>query len=333
MRRRGCRRPGRLRWRGFPDGGGANDVLNGGFGDDVLAGRVGVDTCLPGPGRDSESACEVFDLQPGFPILATFYYPWYPENWTEAGISPATNYHPSLGLYDSSDTSVIRHHLRAMRYGGMEVGITSWWGHGHFTDQRVGALLRASVDTRFRWAIYYELEGDGDPTVDQIRADLKYITSMYASDQSFLRVKGRFVVFVYSADDTDCGVVERWNQANVVRAYLVLKVFPGYLDCPVQPDGWHQYGPAVAEDDQRPFSFTISPGFWKFGEAPRLGRDPARWTNDIHAMLTSGARWQLVTTFNEWIEGTSVESADEWASDSGFGGYLDALHQATATTS
>jgi hypothetical protein len=37
-------------------------------------------------------------------------------------------------------------------------------------------------------------------------------------------------------------------------------------------------------------------------------------------------RWQIVTSFNEWGEGTSVEGAREWASASGFGTYLDILH-------
>ena len=43
-------------------------------------------------------------------------------------------------------------------------------------------------------------------------------------------------------------------------------------------------------------------------------------------MIRSRARWQLVTTFNEWPEGTAVESAREWATPSGKGAYLDALH-------
>ena len=49
-------------------------------------------------------------------------------------------------------------------------------------------------------------------------------------------------------------------------------------------------------------------------------------------MVASNARWQLVLTFNEWPEGTSVESAREWASPSGYGAYLDALHEVSAVT-
>jgi hypothetical protein len=43
-------------------------------------------------------------------------------------------------------------------------------------------------------------------------------------------------------------------------------------------------------------------------------------------MIASRARWQLITTFNEWGEGTAVESAREWRSSSGYGAYLDILH-------
>jgi hypothetical protein len=307
-----------------------DDVLNGGSGDDRLLGLLGTDTCLQGPGTGAERGCERFDLQPAFPIRATFYYPWFPETW--GGIEPFTNYSPSLGLYDSGDPSVIRAHLRAMLYGGIEVGISSWWGRGESTDERVPRLLRAATDTTFRWTLYYEREGYGDPAVDRIRADLRYIASRYASDQSFLRRDGRFVLFVFSADDTGCGVVNRWARANTVGAYLVLEAFPGYLECPVQPDGWHLYGAAAAEAALLPYSFSVTPGFWKAGEEPFLVRDPARWDQNVSNMLGSGARWQLVTTFNEWGEGTSVESAEEWASASGFGSYLDALHDATPST-
>ena len=86
--------------------------------------------------------------------------------------------------------------------------------------------------------------------------------------------------------------------------------------------------PAVASDSQAGYSYAISPGFYKKGEtAPRLARDPARWTANVQAMVASNAPWQLVTTFNEWGEGTSVESAQEWASPSGRGTYLDTLHR------
>src|SRR5919108_4117390 len=39
----------------------------------------------------------------GRPVRAAFYYPWFPEAWTQSGQRPFTNYRPSSGFYDSSD--------------------------------------------------------------------------------------------------------------------------------------------------------------------------------------------------------------------------------------
>ena len=80
------------------------------------------------------------DLQPSLPIRAAFYYPWFPETWGPSS-DRFTNYHPSLGWYDSSDVGVVSQHIAAMQYGGIQAGISSWWGQGTKTDQRVPTLL------------------------------------------------------------------------------------------------------------------------------------------------------------------------------------------------
>jgi hypothetical protein len=43
-------------------------------------------------------------------------------------------------------------------------------------------------------------------------------------------------------------------------------------------------------------------------------------------VATSKAPFQLIISYNEWGEGTSVESATAWASASGHGLYIDILH-------
>ena len=279
------------------------------------------------------------DVQPSFPIRAAFYYPWFPEAWNQQGFNPFTNYNPSLGFYDASQ-SVTRQHIAAMQYGGIQAGIASWWGQGSRTDTRIAGLLQAAAGTDFRWSIYYENESQGDPSVSQLTNDLTYLRDKYGSDPSFLRINGKFVVFVYADGADACGMADRWKQANTVGAYIVLKVFSGYRNCASQPDSWHQYSPAVASDSQSGYSYAIAPGFWKKGDAVRLARDLNRWNQNVRDMVASRAPWQLVTTFNEWGEGTSVESAREWETGSGYGAYLDALHnngnggapQPTATT-
>jgi Glycosyl hydrolase family 99/CARDB len=282
------------------------------------------------PGTTPPSYAPPGDVQPHFPVRAIFYYPWFPGAWKQGGIYPYTHYNPTLGFYDSSARSVIEQHLQAMSYAGINVGISSWWGQGDKTDARVPDLLAATRATGspVRWSIYYEAEAQGDPSAGAIESDLAYIRDRYGSDPAFFRVDGRFVVFVYADGGDACGMVDRWKQANAaIHAYVVLKVFPGYKSCAAQPDSWHQYSPVKSADSQAGYSYAISPGFYKAAEpTPQLARDPARFRQDVRNMVASNAPFQLVTTFNEWGEGTAVESAAEWASPSGYGDYLDALH-------
>jgi hypothetical protein len=208
--------------------------------------------------------------------------------------------------------------------------ISSWWGQGSKEDARFPMLMDETVKagSPLRWAPYYEEESLGDPTSAKIANDLAYIKSRYASHPAYLRVGGRPVIFAFSTGSDTCGMADRWKAANATQNfYVVLKVFSGYQNCASQPASWHQYGPAKASDRQAGYSFAISPGFNKADEASaRLPRDIMRFRQNVRDMVASGEPWQLVTTFNEWGEGTAVESAAEWASVSGYGKYLDALH-------
>jgi hypothetical protein len=260
-----------------------------------------------------------------FPIRAAFYYPWFPEAWKQGGRYPFTNFTPSAGFYDGTNASVVARHIADMRYAGMNAGIASWWGVGSKEDRRLPLLLAAAHDTPFKWSVYYEPEGYGDPGPARISADLAHLRAD-ATDPAFLRVGGRAVVFVYAQPADACAMADRWASADTSGFYVVLKAFPGYARCRHQPDEWHQYNPAVRSDSQPGRSFTVSPGFHLSGDAERLARDPARFRADVLRMKASRAPFQLVTTFNEWGEGTAVESAAQWASTSGRGIYLDTLH-------
>jgi hypothetical protein len=224
---------------------------------------------------------------------------------------------------------VIAAHLQQLAYGGFSAAIASWAGPGTRTDRRLGELLAATArsGSPLRWAAYVEEEGRGDLATARVAARLQYIARRYGRRPAYLRVGGRPVVFVYGDPGDGCGMARRWSAGNASGVFVVLKVFQGYRRCAGTAEGWHQYAPAKAVDVVAGQSFSVSPGFAHVGEAqPRLGRDLVRFRNDVRAMVASGVPWQLVTTFNEWGEGTAVEPAAEWASADGQGRYLDALH-------
>ncbi len=274
-------------------------------------------------------------FQPSPPIRAAFFYPWFPLAWVQQGFDPFTNYTPSLGFYDSQDDAIIDQQLRLADRAGLDAFIASWWGPGHHTDVAFRYILSRSerVESPYpelRWAAYYEQEGSSDPSPTELTNDLQYLADNMFLRPGYLKVDGRPVVFVWADAADGAGMADRWAQAADQFGgdiYVVLKVFPGYRDDPNQPDSWHQYAPAVAYDAQLPYSATVSPGFWKPGESPRLTRDSALFSSDLEQMASSGAFWHLITTWNEWGEGTAVEPAEEFGDT-----YISLLCESSGTT-
>ena len=269
------------------------------------------------------------------PVRAAFYYPWYPETWHDHG-GPTIKFHPSLGHYSSTDPRPQESHIRSLDYAGMDAAISEWAPPPHYRDERLKQLMArtTAIGSPLKWAVYYTPDDKSDPSPAQLADHLRYIRDNLAAHPAYLRVDGRFVVFVWTnaRNDATCALTNRWRQANSLignQAYVVQKVFRGYASCPAQPQAWHQYGPRSPTHSVAGQSFTVSPGHARFNEAaPRLARNPARFRANVQSMIASKAPWQLVTTFNEWSAGSSVESATEWRSRSGQGIYLDILHAA-----
>jgi acid phosphatase type 7 len=263
------------------------------------------------------------------PARAAFYYPWFPETWSVNG--KQVFYQPTAGYYNSSTQAIVDTHIKALDYAKVKVGIASWWGiNTHQENQRIPLLLSRTqaLGSTLKWSFYYEKEGESDPTVTELKNDLAYIKTNYASSPAYARVNGKPVIFVYNANDGTCAVTDRWAQAAGTEWYVVLKVFPNYKTCANQPSSWHQYAPAAAADRQPGYSYAISPGFWRADEpAARLARDLNRWKQNVRDMVASNEPWQLVTTFNEWGEGTATEAASNWGT-----AYLDALRNNGGST-
>lgn len=278
-------------------------------------------------GNDVDEDCNGIALPASLlpPVRAAFMYPWFPKAWNQGGLFPFTQFTPSDGFYDSSDSLTINRQVEQATNAGLDAFIASWWGPGHHTDSAMTAIfdqLPKSPNPDFRVAIYYEQEGQSDPSAATIKEDLDYL-ELYFKQPNYLRIDDKPVVFVWADVNDRADMATRWSQAKDLfgDVYIVLKVFPGYRTAPDQPDSWHQYAPANRYDSQLPFAVTVSPGFWHAKDAaPRLERDPTVFRSELERMTKSGAFWQLVTSWNEWGEGTSIEPADEFGTT-----YLDIL--------
>lgn len=264
-----------------------------------------------------------------FPVRGAFYYAWYPQTWT-VSTGETARFKPDLGYYVSGDPKVIDSHIDQLEYGKFDVGIISWFGPSSNLDiARITNLMDRTLElnAKIKWTLYYEDEWALDPNHTQLKEDFEYIKKHFAWHPAYAHVDGKPLIFVWNEDE--CEVVDRWVKATNNEWYIIPKLFRGYLDCPQQPNEWHQYGPASAYARFPGHSVSISPGFWHAREPrPRLPRlSESEWCNNVRRMVQSGEPWQLVTTFNEAGEGTGIEStAAYWPSQSGYGYYLDCLH-------
>ncbi len=283
------------------------------------------------------------DFQPSAPYYATFLYPWYRNvatdgsysYWHDQGNTPPTTwfshylpdldpskFDPASELYSSLDYAAFRWQVGKMAEARQEVAITSWFGQGTKQDVAISKYLNDFMKRadnpypNLRFALYYEDEGFGDPTVSQLVNDLTYIKSKYASSPYFLKVKGKPAIFVYGDASDGTATSRRWKDANTQMGnafYYVLKVYSGYAGDPNQPSSWHQYAPASRYNSYGGYSTYVSPGFWKdaAGETVRLGRDLTAFSSAVTAMVGANTTWKLVETWNEWGEGSSVEPGQQ----------------------
>mmetsp|Transcript_10092 Transcript_10092/g.24089 ORF Transcript_10092/g.24089 Transcript_10092/m.24089 type:complete len:1078 (+) Transcript_10092:217-3450(+) len=262
-----------------------------------------------------------------YPTRGFFYYPWYPQTWTVNG--QLAHFEPSIGYYSSSDPFVVENHLDSLDYAHADVSIASWWGIDTNLERarlllRMDRTIERGLD--LKWTIYYEDEMALDPSPAEIREDLKYLKKWFAWHPAWAHYNGKPIIFIWN--EAQCEVVQRWMEASNGEWYVIAKLFGNYRNCPVQPDHWHQYGIGDGTLEYEGVSFTIGPGFWRADKPtpkkPRLSK--SQWCSNVQEMSSSGQPWQLIVSFNEAGEGTMVESSPSWASSSGYGYYLDCLH-------
>lgn len=253
-------------------------------------------------------------------IVCTVFYPWYANpntsgywrHWEEVGYLPpktwSANYlpnylpnypdstwNPSVQLYDSTDTEVLRWQDSTVRRAGIDIAISSWWGIGTYEDNAFAKAI--GICKSVQWCIYYEKEGYGNPSPSEIYSDLKYVIDNYGPTHNYAKIDDKWIIFVYVAIGTD--VADRWRQA---KEMLASDGYDVYLngDRAIKSDPWdsrHIYNPieyaaytsSLSDVDD---SALISPGFWLCGEdSPRLNRSLYQFTSswDLLVVETSTA--------------------------------------------
>ena len=283
-------------------------------------------------------------------VLA-FYYPWYGNPTTsgrwfhwqgphgEAPRQSPTLDHPLLGLYDSHDPVVIRTHFAQARAAGITGLIVSWWGIDSFENRALPAILDAARAAGLSVTVYLEQQKDGAAGAAR---DIAYLTRTLGRHPAWLRAKGRPVLFLYLQALRDLPARD-WREA-AEGVFLVGDVSPretrDFAASAPFMDGIHVYvlapylkgmtpqGMKAWTDRTYPvwrrmggdklFCATVIPGFddskvpGRPAPRPTVARhDGATYRTLWDAAIRHDADWVLVTSFNEWHEGSEIEPSTE----------------------
>ncbi len=250
---------------------------------------------------------------------------------------------PTLGPYDSHDAKLIAQHGAWAKASGIDGWIVSWWGQGSPTDRAMPLLLDAAQRAGLRVTIYYETV-PRPQNAASAAADLLGVLERYGKHPAWLSVDHQPVVFVYGRTLGEIGL-PGWLEAisRVNGRYPGGAVFLGDDMGRAAArifDGIHTYNPVgslvgknadqvrawarqtypawvkTADAQGRISTITVIPGYddtkiRKPGlRCDRLGGTlyEVQWEEAIAA----DPHWILITSWNEWYEGSEIEPSVEF---------------------
>jgi hypothetical protein len=259
--------------------------------------------------------------------------PWYPEAWHWCCVNgkwvfPNTVSHPSRGYYSTSVRAAFQ--VADLNYAKIDVGIYELVERSP-SDRRFPIFLSAALGTNVHFAAMWNLDllPTQSPSRKQAERFMAYVKFKYSGHPSYFHWHdGRPVIWVYHHVPADCTTIN-----NIVGAARDLGFYVAVRNlappnCEATPDATYAWAPTQRLTSTAS-TVTISPGYNPPGYWPYpgfLARNITEWTAAIRQMNAAPQPWHFITTYCSWDESTSIESAREWASRSGFGQYLDALH-------
>ncbi len=279
----------------------------------------------------------------GNPTVSGKWNHWKDVDETNKTIANSTNW-PWLGAYDSHDPKVVERHFRWAKDAGLTGFIVSWWRQGDFHDEGMPLMLETARKHGMKITIYYEtVPPRGDPKPEGAVNDLLYLLNKYGRHQAWLTLEGRPVFFIYGRALNEIKL-DGWKQviAEVNRRHPGGAIFIGdriSQEAAEIFDGIHTYNvtsrtkgmtpdqlrewakqfyPATVKTAGRKIAaVTVIPGY----DDHKLGRPEPRPITSRHEgetyrilweeAIAANPDWVLITSWNEWHEGSEIEPSRE----------------------
>ncbi|MFN8482521.1 MAG: endo-1,3-alpha-glucanase family glycosylhydrolase [Anaerolineae bacterium] len=264
------------------------------------------------------------------PLALAFYYAWYDDNtWTADQVPDFPT-----PRYVSADRGTIERHVDQARGAGIDAFVQSWWGANNPTDANFKTLLDVAKSRGFRSAVDFELTSPfiGGSQGAATEA-LRYLIQTHTNHPAYLRWNGKPVIFFWRQNMLSPGAWAAIRAAvdpNHTTLWIAEGTDASYLS---QFDGLHGYSVAWTGDPasalvrwsktvrnagDKIFVATAMPGYDDThiaGRGGRFSRDRAGgafYRETFRGAQASGADWVIITSFNEWPEGTYIEPSEAY---------------------
>jgi glycoprotein endo-alpha-1,2-mannosidase len=255
----------------------------------------------------------------------------------------ASTHYPALGAYDSHDPNVLDQHCQWAKYAGIDAFIASWWGHNSFSDRAMPRILDSCKRHGLHACIYYETVPK--PQTPQTAAeDIIKVLNKYGQHSAHLRINGKPVVFVYGRALQQLGLTAWLEAIKIINrdykggvtaigdqfSYGAARVF----------DGLHTYNTAgslrgmapgavrqwagdkypawvqIADKAGKISAITVIPGY-DDTKIRKPGLAVERYDGELYRVqweqaIKANPHWVLITSFNEWHEGSEIEPSTEY---------------------
>jgi glycoprotein endo-alpha-1,2-mannosidase len=255
----------------------------------------------------------------------------------------ASTHYPQLGAYDSHNPEVIDQHCRWAKEAGIDTFIVSWWGHNHYTDRAIEKILDGCGRYGLSACIYYETV-PRPQTPQSAAEDIVKVLDKYGDHPAYLKVNRKPVVFVYGRALQQLGLTDWLKAIKMINAgyekgvtaigdqfsFGSARVFDGVHTYntagslrgmnPTEARKWaaetYKSWVQLADRAGKISAITVIPGY-DDTKIRKPGLAVERYDGELYRAqwdeaIKADPHWILITSFNEWHEGSEIEPSLEF---------------------
>jgi len=270
-------------------------------------------------------------------LVIADYYPWYKGRYDDPHMAdqPTVDY----DVNNPADVDAMTALARANGIDGFSVAFSGERDMAPFQLVLNAALAHGSIGTAYLTTPNAKLSPtDNRPSAYVVESWLRSILSL-SNHPSFLRFQGVPVVFAYQMQALPTADWET-IEADLANAGMPVKIIGegGWSKIGPAAAGWHKYNPNFMSSSDLTGTYrylamqlrgpaainpaiapdlmvaTVSPGFNDVKErgarhhpVVKRGKNGERYAETWAAALSADPDWVLITSWNEWYEGTSVQ--------------------------